>query len=172
MKIMLPQLPQASTEQVFSSLRQELSLKGFKIIKEEQRPWGGFFVMDDKQINEFLTEFFKEVNFSESIDDQKLSPKFLIVAPNKRLSWQYHHRRAEIWKVISGLAGIVRSSNDDENEVETFEPGQIIFLEQGERHRLVGLENWGIVAEIWKHSNPAEPSNEDDIVRITDDFGR
>jgi hypothetical protein len=29
-----------------------------------------------------------------------------------------------------------------------------------------------LVAEIWQHTDPDHPSNEDDIVRVQDDFGR
>jgi hypothetical protein len=36
----------------------------------------------------------------------------------------------------------------------------------------VGLNEWGVLAEIWQHINPAHPSDEDDIVRVQDDFGR
>jgi len=50
--------------------------------------------------------------------------------------------------------------------------GNLISLEQGERHRLVGLDDWGVVAEIWMHTDPSNPSDEDDIVRLQDDFGR
>ena len=39
-------------------------------------------------------------------------------------------------------------------------------------HRLVGLSNWGIIAEIWQHTDPEKPSDEEDIVRVQDDFGR
>jgi hypothetical protein len=49
---------------------------------------------------------------------------------------------------------------------------EIITLQQGERHRLIGLDSWGIVAEIWKHTDYNNPSDEDDIVRLQDDFGR
>jgi len=45
-------------------------------------------------------------------------------------------------------------------------------MKLGTRHRLVGLDDWGIVAEIWIHSDPDKPSNEYDIRRISDDFGR
>ena len=38
--------------------------------------------------------------------------------------------------------------------------------------RLIGLEEWGMVAEIWQHTDDAHPSAEDDIVRVQDDFGR
>ena len=48
----------------------------------------------------------------------------------------------------------------------------IIKLEQGERHRLVGLEDWAVLAEIWQHTDLEKPSDEDDIVRVEDDFGR
>ena len=50
--------------------------------------------------------------------------------------------------------------------------GDIIQLKQGERHRLIGLNGWGIVAEIWRHTDAENPSDEDDIVRVQDDFGR
>jgi mannose-6-phosphate isomerase len=45
-------------------------------------------------------------------------------------------------------------------------------LKQGERHRLVGLEDWGVIAEIWQHTDASNPSDESDIVRVQDDFGR
>ena len=47
-----------------------------------------------------------------------------------------------------------------------------VKLKQGERHRLIGMNGWGVVAEIWQHTDPASPSDEDDIVRLQDDFGR
>ena len=52
------------------------------------------------------------------------------------------------------------------------ETGEVIRLQQGERHRLVGLDGWGMIAEIWQHTDPQKPSDEDDIVRVQDDFGR
>ena len=88
------------------------------------------------------------------------------------MSWQYHFRRAEIWKVIGGIAGVVTSDTDVENELQTLPLGTIINLKQGERHRLIGLGEWGIIAEIWQHTNAENPSDEDDIVRVQDDFGR
>jgi len=102
----------------------------------------------------------------------KLSPKVLVVAPQKRLSWQYHFRRAEIWKVIQGTVGVVTSQTDEEGEVKIHEVGSLITLKQGERHRLVGLDDWGVLSEIWQHTDVANPSDEDDIVRVQDDFGR
>jgi mannose-6-phosphate isomerase len=47
-----------------------------------------------------------------------------------------------------------------------------ITLRQGERHRLIGLEGWGVLAEIWQHPDANHPSDENYIVRVQDDFGR
>ena len=49
-------------------------------------------------------------------------------------------------------------------------PGDQIKLSQGERHRLVGLADYGVVAEIWQHTDEV-PSNEEDIIRVQDDYG-
>jgi len=102
----------------------------------------------------------------------KLSPKILIVKPKARLSWQYHHRRAEIWRIFKGECGIIRSDTDKENEMKIYSEGDQIKLKQGERHRLIGLDDHCLVAEIWQHTDKNKPSNEEDIVRLQDDFGR
>jgi hypothetical protein len=34
------------------------------------------------------------------------------------------------------------------------------------------MDNWGVVAEIWQHTDPAVPSDEDDIIRVQDDYNR
>lgn len=164
---------QLNENEVFKKVEDFLKVKGFRIgIKDDTRPWGGFFVLDEKQIREFAAMFFADVDLSEYQLNQKLSPKFLLVAPGARLSWQYHYRRAEIWKLIDGEAGIVRSPTDELGEMEKMEIGKTISLAQGERHRLVGLDSWGIVAEIWMHVDPENPSNEEDIVRVEDDYSR
>ena len=146
---------------------------GFTIAKQDdQRPWGGFYVLDEKEAQQFATHFFPDEDFKALQITEKLSPKILIVAPNTRLSWQYHHRRAEIWKCIGGTVGVVTSDTDEEKDEHILHEEDIIRLKQGERHRLVGKDEWGLVAEIWQHTDAANPSDEDDIVRVQDDFGR
>lgn len=146
---------------------------GFRIVKQDKdRPWGGFYVIDETQAKEFAQHFFPEEDFEKLKISEKLSPKILIVAPGKRLSWQYHHRRAEIWRCISGTVGVVTSLTDEAADEHTLQVGDKIKLQQGERHRLIGLQGWGLVAEIWQHTDAAHPSDEDDIVRVQDDFGR
>lgn len=165
----------ASTDksEVFEQVQQFLDERGFAVVsKDHARPWGGFFVLDEAQAPQFIQAFFPHLSLDDFAGFDKLSPKILVVAPEKRLSWQYHHRRAEIWKVIGGTAGVVVSDTDEETELQRLSLGTVISLKQGERHRLIGLDEYGIVAEIWQHTDPKNPSDEDDIVRVQDDFGR
>jgi len=169
---MLP-LKGENKSDIFLEVSNYLDKEGYIIInRDENRPWGGFFVIDENQLGKFRDQFFNEVHLDEHQLAQKLSPKILLVAPQKRLSWQYHHRRAEIWKLVAGQGGIVRSEDDTEGEVTALEIGKTVRLQQGERHRLIGSEGWGMVAEIWMHVDPHHPSDEDDIIRVQDDFNR
>lgn len=158
---------------VFDKIQKKVEKLGFRIDKQDrERPWGGFFVIDESQAPQFIAHYFPHLSLVDFSGYKKLSPKILLVAPNKRLSWQYHFRRAEIWKVIGGTAGVVVSDTDEQTELQKLSLGTIVNLHQGERHRLVGLDEWGIIAEIWQHTDPSNPSDEDDIVRVQDDFGR
>jgi mannose-6-phosphate isomerase-like protein (cupin superfamily) len=162
-----------SKELVFEKVAEYLKLKNLQIHKQDSsRPWGGFFVIEETEAEKFIELYFPHLTKAELNISGKLSPKILVVAPGKRLSWQYHHRRAEIWKLIGGVAGVVTSDTDEEKETKDLQIGDIIQLKQGERHRLLGTGGWGIIAEIWRHTDAANPSDEDDIVRVQDDFGR
>ena len=159
--------------EVFASVEKYLTDHGFKIgAKDVTRPWGGYFVLDESQAQKFGQLYFPNVELSTLRISGKLSPKILMVQANKRLSWQYHYRRAEIWKLVAGTAGVVTSDTDNEGPLQTLKIGEIIRLKQGQRHRLVGLDGWGMIAEIWQHTDASLPSDEDDIVRVQDDFGR
>ncbi len=160
-------------EKIFEKVSKYLELSKIKIEKyDDTRPWGGFFVIEETEAEKFIKLYFPHLTYQELNISGKLSPKILVVAPNKRLSWQYHHRRAEIWKLIGGTAAVVTSDTDEEKETKELNIGDIIQLRQGERHRLIGLNGWGIIAEIWRHTDAKNPSNEEDIIRVQDDFGR
>lgn len=139
---------------------------------DANRPWGGFYVINEDDTEIFIQKYFPHLTKEQLGISGKLSPKILIVAPKKRLSWQYHHRRAEIWKVIHGTVAVGISDDDTEREIKTLNTGDIIELKQGERHRLIGLDDWAVIAEIWRHTDVNHPSDESDIVRVQDDFGR
>lgn len=159
-------------ESLFTSIRQFIQEESLRIHSfDDHRPWGGFFVINEEDASRFIDRFFPTLDKQQLLSG-KLSPKILLVAPDKKLSWQYHHRRAEVWKLIRGTASIVRSQTDVPGETTPMIINEVVQLAQGERHRLVGTDQWGVVAEIWMHTDPHHPSDEDDIVRVEDDFGR
>ena len=158
---------------LISSIEKKLTDQGLTIVaSDKNRPWGGFLVLDETQAQRFADEYFEGLEVSSFEFNEKLSPKILVVHPGKRLSWQYHHRRAEIWRVVQGTVGVITSDTDKEGELRTLQAGDSITLKQGERHRLVGLKDAGVIAEIWQHIDANYPSDEEDIVRVQDDFGR
>ena len=158
---------------MFKDIEKLIKSYGFNIVsKDFKRPWGGFLVIDENQSQEFSNQFFKGLDVNTLKIGGKLSPKILIVKPNARLSWQYHNRRAEIWQIFKGEAGIIRSDSDIENDMGVYSETDQIILKQGERHRLIGLKDFCVVAEIWQHTDKNNPSNEEDIIRVQDDFGR
>ena len=158
---------------IFELTGKKLLTQGLRIERYDfERPWGGFFVIDENQAQAFADIYFERLNVEPLRIGGKLSPKILLVKPEARLSWQYHHRRKETWRVVEGPVGIARSLTDVQGPVEVFESGQTVVMEMGERHRLIGLENWGVVAEFWQHTDAEHPSDEDDIVRVQDDYKR
>lgn len=162
--------PKAS---VFAEVKVYLTDLGFRTTHvDDARPWGGFYYVDEAQTLDFIRTYFPQLDVADFAGFSKLSPKILIVAPNARLSWQYHHRRSEIWTVIGGNAAIVISDTDEQTDQQPLPLGSTVRLGKGLRHRLVGVDEWGIVAEIWQHTDASHPSDEDDIVRVQDDFGR
>jgi hypothetical protein len=50
--------------------------------------------------------------------------------------------------VYKGFAGIIRSDSNIENTMGVYKEGDQIVLKQGERHRLIGLDDYSVVAEI------------------------
>lgn len=164
----------ASTDKknVFSAVADFLNTEGFTVINvDDSRPWGGFFVIEESQAAVFIKTFFASLEI-DSTSTNRVSPKILIVEPGKRLSWQYHHRRSEVWTVISDEVNICLSDTDDENIPATYSKNDVITIKRGARHRLIGLNKWGMVAEIWHHTDAESPTDENDIVRLQDDYGR
>ena len=161
------------TNDIFNKTFEILSSQKLNVIdKDTERPWGGFFVISEDNAQDFSNIYFNGLNTEELKVSGKLSPKILIIAPNKRLSWQYHHRRSEIWKVVSGEIKVVTSHDDIERKEKILKEGDEIRLSKGERHRIIGLDEYAVVAEIWIHTDKDNPSDENDIVRVQDDFDR
>ena len=159
--------------ELFTTIENELNKHNLKIDSyDHTRPWGGFFVIQEEDAQRFSNIYFDGFDVDTLRKAGKLSPKILAVKPQARLSWQYHHRRAESWRVVKGPVGVIRSFNNTQKPMITHHDGDVITLKKGERHRLIGLDSWGVVAEFWQHTDPDHPSDEEDIVRVQDDYSR
>ncbi len=157
-----------------SSVEAYITQQGYEIVDaDKERPWGAFFRIKDDQIEQFIQQYFSAdpILLCEA-KERKMSPKFLLVAPKAELSLQYHYRRDEEWVGLVGPVLVNTGSDASQLTSKTLEEHERISLKQGQVHQLVGLENWGVVVEIWKHTDPNNPSNEDDIVRVHDKYGR
>lgn len=119
----------------------EISGKIMAKIETEHRPWGWF------------------EKFNENI---QCTVKLIHVKANRRLSLQYHNRRAEFWRVIKGPVQVqIGEKIISGNEGDTFN------IPIKTNHRLIGLKNDATILEISYGT-----FDEKDIVRIQDDYGR
>jgi mannose-1-phosphate guanylyltransferase / mannose-6-phosphate isomerase len=107
------------------------------------RPWGWYQTMD-------LGERFRV--------------KRIFVLPGKKLSLQRHHHRAEHWVVVRGIAEVTRGE-----EVLLFHENESVYLPAGCVHRLA---NPGRIPVEIVEVQTGTYLEEDDIIRIEDDFGR
>ncbi|MDR6301829.1 phosphomannose isomerase type II C-terminal cupin domain [Mesonia maritima] len=113
-------------------------------MEHDKRPWGQYWVLEDSK---------------------SYKVKRVEVHPNHRLSYQYHHKRSEIWTIVQGVGQVTING-----EVKEYGVGEVVKIPQGAKHRI---------------ANPKEDENcvfievqvgtyfgEDDIVRIQDDYSR
>jgi len=102
--------------------------------------------------------------YSSLAINHRYQVKELVVYPGKRLSLQSHHKRAEHWVVVEGVATVTR--NDD---VLTLKANESVFLPAETRHRLA---NDGETELHLIEVQTGSYFGEDDIVRYEDDFMR
>ncbi|HEU0266250.1 MAG TPA: hypothetical protein VFQ70_01335 [Candidatus Saccharimonadaceae bacterium] len=166
-----------SKDIVLNKIRHLIHELGYTIVDtDETKPWGAYYRLSNGDAERFIHEFFPGLtirNAKLGHDDAELSPKFLIVSPGQRLSWQYHARRAERWRFLTNGAYYASKSNR-QGRKRIAKPGDIVQFEQEERHRLAAnaSDRYTLVAEIWQHTDPHNPSDEADIVRLADDYKR
>lgn len=92
-------------------------LKEYIVVqKDENRPLGKFYYVIPHQ--QFVERYFPEFE-----NNLTVSPKILYINAGAKLSWQYHHRRNELWKIVRGPVGIIRSDDDEQHDIEIFEEG-------------------------------------------------
>jgi mannose-6-phosphate isomerase len=161
---------------IIDEIKKLLETSGYEIAEENRdKPWGGYIRLDSKEADVFIEDFFPHLSLDQiklGVGDAELSPKLLLVAPEQRLSLQYHLRRAEIWRFLNDGA-YNKSAGDYAGEVIKAKKDSIVQFITQERHRLIGATaNYTLVAEIWQHSDPKHISDEDDIIRLQDDYNR
>ena len=88
--------------------------------------------------------------------------KKIYVKPNHRFSLQYHNNREEHWTVVDGVGIITQGDN-----TSTIRTGEYAFIPKGGVHRLEGGDRGITFIEVQRGI-----CEEDDIVRLEDDFGR
>ena len=76
-------------EEIFEEIQKFLDANDLKVDqKDDSRPWGGFFALGEDEAEKFIALFFPHLKKEDLVIAGKLSPKMLLVAPGKRLSWQ------------------------------------------------------------------------------------
>jgi len=109
----------------------------------EERPWGKFEIL---------------------VDSDNCKVKRITVYPGGRLSYQYHHKRSEVWTVVSGVATMTL-----DGKISDHIYGETILIPQGTKHR---VENKGLDDLVFIEVQHGSYFGEDDIVRIEDDYDR
>lgn len=109
----------------------------------DERPWGSFQVLDE---------------------GPTYKVKRIDVKPGQRLSYQYHHQRAEHWVIVEGRALVTL-----DDVVHERVAGESIEVGRGVHHR---IENPGPDPMAFVEVQTGTYFGEDDIVRLDDDYGR
>ena len=112
-------------------------------MEHDIRPWGEYWVLEDA-------------------DSHKV--KKIKVNPGGRLSLQYHHKRAEVWTIVSGIGTVTI-----DNEIKDYKVGEVAQIPLGAVHR---IENKTSEPVFFIEVQYGSYFGEDDIVRIEDDYNR
>lgn len=100
--------------------------------------------------------------FDRFTQDELSTVKIITVSPNKRFSLQKHTHRSEFWRIISGVGTIIIGKHS-----HTAGPGDEFEIHVGIIHRMTAGEEGITFLEI-----ALGDFDENDIVRLSDDFGR
>ncbi len=163
------------TQSIIEELCRAAEKVGWQVADvDDGRPWGGFVRFEAVVAPGFIAQFFDDVA-EDSIQQAELplSPKFLVVKPHQRLSWQRHQRRSELWRFLSNGGAYSKSLDPDKQPVFNEKKGGLAVIGRTECHRLLSVgDNFVLVAEIWQHVDEQNLSDEDDIERLQDDYAR
>ncbi|EIJ81352.1 mannose-6-phosphate isomerase [Bacillus methanolicus PB1] len=106
----------------------------------EERRWGWYRVLD----------------YKESAEGTKVLTKRLCVYAGKNISYQYHHKRSEVWVVVAGEGEFVL-----DGALSIVKPGDVLNIPVGAKHGIKALKDLEII-EVQMGSQLVE----NDIVRL------
>lgn len=112
-------------------------------MEHDIRPWGEYFVLEDTPTHKV---------------------KRIIVKPGGRLSYQYHHHRAETWTVVAGIATVTL-----DGLIADYAAGTSAIIPLSAKHRVENRQDEDL---IFIEVQTGSYFGEDDIVRIEDDYNR
>ncbi|WP_127844482.1 phosphomannose isomerase type II C-terminal cupin domain [Psychroflexus aestuariivivens] len=112
-------------------------------MEHDERPWGAYFVLEDSPTHKV---------------------KRIEVKPGGRLSYQYHHKRSEVWTIVKGEARITLDDVDTD-----YKSGDVIQIPLKAKHRIMNI---GQEKLIFVEVQLGTYFGEDDIVRLEDDYQR
>ena len=88
--------------------------------------------------------------------------KEIYVKPQHRFSLQYHNDREEHWTIVEGMGEITQG-----NITSMIRAGEYAFISKKQVHRLMAGDTGVTLIEVQRGI-----CDEDDIVRMEDDYGR
>ena len=103
--------------------------------------------------------------FEILLDQSDCKVKKITVNPKKRLSYQSHEKRAEVWVVVSGEGKITQ-----EDEVNDVQHAAIVMIPYKAKHRIENTHESEDLVFI--ETQLGTYFGEDDIIRYDDDWGR
>lgn len=132
----------AKVKEVVKQLQQQNS-SITKVHLTAYRPWGSYTVLEESE---------------------RYKIKRIVVKPGCRLSLQKHFHRNEHWVVVSGTAKVTIGESET-----ILRPNESTYIHLGDIHR---LENPGRIDVVLIEVQIGDYLEEDDIIRIEDEYNR
>jgi mannose-6-phosphate isomerase-like protein (cupin superfamily) len=101
-------------------------------------------------------------SFEQFTRQEPVTVKIITVNPNESLSLQYHNKRQEFWKILSGKGELTLG-----DDIMQASEGDEYFIEKKQKHRIKAQGSRIKMLEI-----SFGDFDEDDIVRLEDKYNR
>lgn len=126
-----------------SFIKREANRKKNILNEEVLCPWGSYVIID------------QGINYKV---------KKIKINPGQQLSLQYHKFRTEHWCIVSGSAEVILGKRKSIKSVNDY-----IYIPKNEKHRIKNIDDKEL---IFIEVNTGKYIEEDDIVRLKDNYGR